>query len=63
MNNKIKVLNRRAYGHRDTEFLALRILFIHKDLDDQITRNFNNCGYPSSQLQTISIFSGSSGGR
>ena len=30
VNNKIKVLNRRAYGYRDTEFLALRILFIHE---------------------------------
>lgn len=29
INNKIRVLNRRAYGHRDLEFLALRILFIH----------------------------------
>ena len=30
VNNKIKILNRRAYGHRGTEFLALRILFIHE---------------------------------
>jgi len=30
VNNKIKVLNRRAYGHRDLDFLALRILFIHE---------------------------------
>lgn len=29
INTKIRVLNRRAYGHRDLEFLALRILFIH----------------------------------
>lgn len=29
INNKIRVLNRRSYGHRDLEFLALRILFIH----------------------------------
>ena len=30
VNNKIRVLNRRAYGHRDLEFLSLRILFIHE---------------------------------
>lgn len=30
INNKIRVLNRRAYGHRDLDFLALRILFIHE---------------------------------
>ena len=30
VNNKIKVLNRRAYGHRDLDFLSLRILFIHE---------------------------------
>jgi transposase len=30
VNTKIRVLNRRAYGHRDLEFLALRILFIHE---------------------------------
>ena len=30
LNTKIRVLNRRAYGHRDLEFLALRILFIHE---------------------------------
>ena len=29
INTKIRVLNRRSYGHRDLEFLALRILFIH----------------------------------
>lgn len=28
INNKIKVLQRRAYGYRDLEFLKLRILFI-----------------------------------
>jgi transposase len=30
INNKIRVLNRRAYGHRDLDFLSLRILFIHE---------------------------------
>lgn len=30
INTKIRVLNRRAYGHRDLDFLALRILFIHQ---------------------------------
>jgi transposase len=30
VNNKIRVLNRRAYGHHDLDFLALRILFIHE---------------------------------
>ena len=30
INNKIRVLNHRAYGHRDLDFLALRILFIHE---------------------------------
>ncbi len=28
INTKIRVLNRRTYGHRDLDFLALRILFI-----------------------------------
>ena len=30
INNKIRVLNHRAYGHRDLDFLSLRILFIHE---------------------------------
>ena len=29
LNNKIKVLKRRAYGYRDTDFFRLLILFIH----------------------------------
>lgn len=29
-NNKIKVLKRMAYGYRDMEFFALKILFIHE---------------------------------
>ena len=29
LNNKIKVLKRKAYGYRDLSFFALRILFIH----------------------------------
>lgn len=30
INNKIRVLNHRAYGHRDLDFLALRIQCIHE---------------------------------
>ena len=29
LNNKIKVLKRKAYGYRDLEFFQLQILFIH----------------------------------
>ena len=29
INTKIRVLNRRSYGHRDLEILALRILLLH----------------------------------
>jgi transposase len=30
LNNKIKVLKRKAYGYRDIEFFGLRLLFIHE---------------------------------
>jgi len=30
LNNKIKVLKRKAYGYRDMEFFKLRILTIHE---------------------------------
>ena len=30
INNKVKVLNRMAYGYRDDEFFGLRLLFIHE---------------------------------
>lgn len=30
VNNESKVLNRRAYGHRDLDLLSLRILFLHE---------------------------------
>jgi transposase len=30
LNNKIKVLKRKAYGYRDASFFALRLLFIHE---------------------------------
>ena len=30
MNNKIKVLKRRAYEFRDPEYLKLRLAFIHE---------------------------------
>ena len=30
LNNKIKVLKRKAYGYRDAAFFALRLLFIHE---------------------------------
>jgi len=30
INNKIKVLKRKAYGYRDAAFFALRLLFIHE---------------------------------
>jgi transposase len=30
LNNKIKVLERRAYGYRDMPFFLLRVLFIHE---------------------------------
>jgi transposase len=30
INNKIKVLKRMAYGYRDLEFFALRLLFLHE---------------------------------
>jgi len=30
LNNKIKVLKRRAYGYRDMPFFLLRVLFIHE---------------------------------
>lgn len=30
INNKIRVMNCRAYGHRDLDFLSLRTLFIHE---------------------------------
>lgn len=29
LNNKIKVLKRRAYGYRDQEFFKLKILALH----------------------------------
>ena len=29
-NNKIKTMNRQAYGFRDLEFLELKILAIHR---------------------------------
>ncbi len=29
-NNKIKVLNRQAYGFRDIEFFKLRLYFLHE---------------------------------
>ncbi|MEF2231532.1 MAG: transposase [Pseudodesulfovibrio sp.] len=29
-NNKIKTLKLQAYGHRDTQFLKLRIMGIHE---------------------------------
>ena len=30
LNNKIKVLKRKAYGYRDMTFFLLRVLFIHE---------------------------------
>jgi transposase len=30
INNKIKVLKRRAYGYRDTQYFKLRIYFLHE---------------------------------
>ena len=30
LNNKIKVLKRQAYGFRDSEYLKLRLAFIHE---------------------------------
>ena len=29
-NNEIKVMKRVAYGYRDAEFFALRLLFLHE---------------------------------
>ena len=30
LNNKIKVLKRKAYGYRDADYLKLNIYFIHE---------------------------------
>ena len=32
LNNKIKVLKRRAFGFRDMEYFKLNLYFIHEDL-------------------------------
>ena len=32
LNNKIKVLKRRAYGFRDMDYFKLNLYFIHEDL-------------------------------